>query len=181
MVLPTGEVLRAKSLRSLVVAFQASAAAGFGYPNSATCGVAEFAMRGVEDAGNVPFWHPYAVTASGLCLKPWFSSTMAYAASTSGKSMSFRRPAEVLRETMKMLDPADWRANVANLIGDASMGADLRKGLQQVIDLYFDPEEGSHAKSARDYLDAVSREAIAAGSMVYATSRARLMIARSAQ
>ena len=163
---PTNDVLSFTSPHMLCMAMQAAAAGGLAYPTPGDVRWAEKSFAPPPLSADPKVWHPYAMTASGFCLKPWYSGIYRYINRTNPVAQPVER-----------LDPADWRVNLANLISDLTIPDDYVRGtLERMVGEYVEPRSAD-LLMMRNLMDERVRIQAAAGQLVFNTKTARAMIA----
>lgn len=153
-----------------ILAMQACAASGLSYPEQSDLRWIDSTFQaGVMETHNpmdAQVWYPYAVTMVGMCIKPHFAASYKYVSRN-----AYKRPG------VEMLDPADWRQNVSNLLADCVVTDPVVRSLvTRFSDQYLDPPDGSEERRMRDAMDERVRQTIQEGTMVFDTKKARKMM-----
>lgn len=119
----------------------------------------------VQYDGTPEFWSPYAITPGGVCVKPWAIAARSYL----GRAVSGRT-------AIAHMDPAEWRENLDNCLSDV-LYADqpVRTAIHLMREQYVHP--AGELKLRQEALEGRARQAIASGSLVTDTAKAKAMIA----
>lgn len=161
-----GDVLRFDRPECLVVALMACATQGIAYPTQPQLNwIAKVADVPLYD-GSRSYFSPYGISQTGLFLKPWFRAA---------HSCLFSHAINCAGSPLGMLDPTDWRVNVANVIADTTMFDDVTRSLvQAALAVWIDPE--GEERDFRDLMDVRVRQAMEAGSLVVDPKKARALL-----
>lgn len=151
----------------LMVLSCCAATRGMAYPSSGDVKWAESFLKLGGPEVDRDFWYPYQLTKLGMCLKPEYSAVYRYVS-----RHAFTPPRVIL------LDPADWRNNVDNLLADCVFtDEEMRGTVEQALAEYFDP--AGPDLEYRDLMDLRVRQALSANTMILDPRKARAAIRNS--
>lgn len=158
------EIIEFERPEMLLMAMSCAAATrGMAYPKTSDVRWVESTFSDVPYHGR-DFWYPYVVTPRGLALKPMYSATYRYVARHAFNPVQIR-----------LLDPTDWRVNVANLMADSVILNDEdREFIQKAVQEYF--EASGENLSYREAMDVRVRQAMSNQTVILDPRKARAAI-----
>lgn len=163
----TSEVIEFDRPELFLLALSCAAATrGLSYPSSGDVRWIESTFYDVPFTGR-DFWYPYEMTPLGLVLKPMWSASYKYIARNAFSPVQIH-----------LLDPTDWRVNVANLIADCVISdKELAEFMHAAVQQYF--EASGDDLAYREVMDIRVRQAMTNETIILDSRKARAAMKRN--